>query len=271
MIRASITALIASRGAGISSRNDAGVGSQRSVDIVGIDGDLAAGRVSSHVLVHDGIHALTSGLVAGEDGSRAKETTLFGRVEVELERVLGSELGVGENAESLEDDDDAGAVVVGARSTCGGRAAGRVIVGAHDNQVAAGTGDLGDDGGLVPRVGELGHGDGRVGRGNRDDGVIQPGAGLCAVGGLVVPVVEVGEGLQPRLGVGGRHLGEKGVDLGLVRDGGGIGDGLGREVGLGRSTVRVGEGSEDRGVLVAVSRVLDSGWVGVVDVGWNSR
>ena len=197
MIRASITALVAGRGAGISSSDDAGVGSQRGVDIVGIDGDLAAGRVSRHVLVHDGVHALARGLVVGEDGGRAKETALFGSVEVELEGVLGSELGVGKNAESLENDNDAGAVVVGAGSTCGGRAAGRVVVRAHDHQVAAGAGDLGDDGGLVPRVGELGHGDLGVGRGDGHDRVVQPGAGLSAVAGLIVPVVEVGEGLQP--------------------------------------------------------------------------
>lgn len=227
MVRASIATPIASRLAGICGRNHSGVRRQRGVNIVGEDGNLSAGRISGHVLVHDGIHALASGLVAGENSSRTKETTLFGRVKVKLERVLGSELGVGENAESLEDDDDAGAVVVGAGPTCGGRAASRVIVRTHDNQIAAGAGDLGDDGGLVPRVGELRHGDGRIGGGDGDNGVIQPGTGLRAIAGLVVPVVEVGESEQPRLGISGRHLREKGVDLGLVRDGGRVSDGLG--------------------------------------------
>lgn len=123
MIRASIPALIARRSTSISRRNYARVRSQRRIDIIRIDRNLAAGRVSSHVLVHDGIHALSLALVAAEDSSGAQKTALFGRVEVELERVLGSELGVGENAEGFEDDNDAGAVVVGARSTCGGRAA----------------------------------------------------------------------------------------------------------------------------------------------------
>lgn len=139
----------------------------------------------------------------------------------------------------------------------------------NNNQVAAGAGDLGDDGRLVPRVGELGHGDGGVGRGHRHDGVVQPGAGLGAVAGLVVPVVKVGEGLKPRLGVGDGYLGQQGVDLRLVRDGGRVGDGLGGEVGLGGGAVGVGEGGEDGGVLGGVSRVGECAVVVGCYVGWR--
>jgi len=47
--------------------------------------------------------------------------------------------------------------------------------------VGAGAGNLGNDGRLAEGVGELGHGDGRVGSSNAPDRVVQPSTGLSAI------------------------------------------------------------------------------------------
>jgi len=194
VIRAPIPASIAGRGPRVRRSHDARVGGQAGVHVVGVDGDLAAGRVAGHVLVDHGEHVLVGRLVVGEHGLRAEEAALLAAVEVELESVLGRVPRVGEHAEGLEDDDHAGAVVVGARAAGGGRAAGGVIVGRDDHQAGVAPRDLGDDGRLVEGVGEAGDGDGRVGGGDRGDGVEEPGPGLRAVGAPVVAVVEAGGG-----------------------------------------------------------------------------
>ena len=50
----------------------------------------------------------------------------------------------------------------------------------------------------------------------------EPGGGLGAVGGAIVAVVEVGEGLEPAFGAGGVGFGDEGVGFGLVGQSRGI-------------------------------------------------
>lgn len=85
------------------------------------------------VLVEHGEHAPARGLVVGEDVHGAAAAGLLGGVEVELERVLGPVARLGEDAQSLEDDDGAGPVVVGAGAPGLDGAAGRVEVGPDDD------------------------------------------------------------------------------------------------------------------------------------------
>lgn len=61
---------------------------------------------------------------------------------------------------------------------------------AHDDEVGACPGDARDDAGLGEGVRELGDCYGGVGGGEGFYGVEKPGAGLGAVGGAVVAVVE---------------------------------------------------------------------------------
>lgn len=123
MVRASIAAGVACRRRNIRRGYHPRVRSQGRVHIVGIDGDLPARRVAGHVLVDHGQHLLAGRLVVGEDGLGAEQSALFAGVEVELERVLGLKARAGQDPERLENDDDAGTVVVGAGAAGRGGAA----------------------------------------------------------------------------------------------------------------------------------------------------
>lgn len=101
--------------------------------VVVVDRELARGRVTGHILIDEGKDGLSSGLVVGEDSLRAKKAALLTGVEVELEGVLGLEASVGENAESLKDDNDTRAVVVSTGSTGSGRSSGGVEVGTNND------------------------------------------------------------------------------------------------------------------------------------------
>jgi hypothetical protein len=199
---------------------------------------------------------------------------------VELERVLGLELGVGQDAQRLEHDDGAGAVVLGARAASGRRPTRAVEVRAGNDQVGRVARDLDDDGGLVEGVAELSDGDGGVDGGDRLGGVEEPVGGFRAVAAAVVTVVEakgvllawkcllfwrkghvLGEALEPALRVAGANLGDQRVGNGLPGGAGRVGDGPGLNGGLG---VRGGEEGKDLRVLW-----LSASWT-VVSEGWKS-
>lgn len=108
MIRAGITALVRrQRQRSVHWNQLLAESGERRVDVVGVHGDDVVGRVAGHVLVHDGEDVDGFALVGLEDVAGAEETAFFARVEVELEGVGWCEFGVGEDAQGLEDDDDA--------------------------------------------------------------------------------------------------------------------------------------------------------------------
>lgn len=128
MIRAPIPARIASRYTHIRRRNGAHIRRQRGVNIVGVNRDLAARRITRHVLVDDSEHLLAGRLVVRKHTLRAEQAAFLTGVEVELKRGAGLELGLGQDPEGFQDDDHARAVVVSAGAAGGGRAAGGVVV-----------------------------------------------------------------------------------------------------------------------------------------------
>lgn len=128
MVGAPVSADVAGgRAAGVLSSNETDVGGKSGIDyqesvmllhacmismsdeltIVVVDRELAGGRVTGHILVDEGKDGFSGGLVVGEDSLGTEKAALLTGVEVELEGVLGLEAGVGENAESLKDDNDA--------------------------------------------------------------------------------------------------------------------------------------------------------------------
>lgn len=247
MIRAPVAARGGRRrSTSVLRSNNADVGSQGRVNIVSVHRDAPTGGVARHVLVQHSNDGAALGPVLGEDLLGPEQTALLAAVEVELEGVGRAEAGLGEDAEGLEDDDGAGAVVVGA-GRAGGRRSGRgVVVGSDDDGAGVGAGDGGDDGGLVEGMGHAADGDGRVGRGDAADGVEEPVAGFSAGGGPVVAVVValtlldatldpfhshqvivlLGEGAEPALGVGVAGPADQGVGLGNVADRSWVGHGL---------------------------------------------
>lgn len=117
MVGASIAALRrVGSGTGVLGSDDADVGSQGRVDVVGENGNLAAGRVAGHVLVKHGKDGLALRSVLGEDSLGTEETTLLTTVEVELKSVLGAVTSRGEDTEGLEDDDSAASIIVSTRA-----------------------------------------------------------------------------------------------------------------------------------------------------------
>jgi len=189
VVRAPVSALVAGGSTNVRGGNGAGISGQGGVDVIGVDRDLAAGRVPGHVLVQYSKNRLLGRLIVGKDAGGAEESGLLAGVPVELDRVLGGVLGVGQDAQGLEDGHGSGAVVICAGGTSGRGAGGGVEMGSDGDDGAVGAGDLGDYGGLVEGVGELGDGDGRVGGRYALDFVEEPGGGLGAVGALVVAVV----------------------------------------------------------------------------------
>lgn len=101
-------------------RNKPHVCRQRRVDIVGVGGRPAPGGVARHVLVEEGEDGGALGAVGAEDVLRAEQAALLAAVPVELDGILGREVGVDEDAEGLEEVDGGGAVVVGSRGAGGG-------------------------------------------------------------------------------------------------------------------------------------------------------
>lgn len=95
------------RSTSILRSHNAHVSRQCRVDIVGVDGYAAGRGVASHVLVDHGEHGPALRPVLGEDGLGSQETTFLATVEVELESVLGTVAGLGEDAEGFEDDNGA--------------------------------------------------------------------------------------------------------------------------------------------------------------------
>ncbi len=75
----------------------------------------------------------------------------------------------------------------------GGAAACGVEVGAHNDEVGGGAGNAGDDARLGVGVGNLGDDDAGIRGADGFDCVEEVGAGLGAVGGFVVAVVETVE------------------------------------------------------------------------------
>lgn len=276
MVGASVAALIGGSNASVSGSDHTDVRSQSAVNVVGVDGNLPAGGVAGHVLVHNSEDGLAGGLVVGKDSSRAKETTLLTAVEVELEGVLALELVVGQDTERFHEDDNTGGVVISAGSTCGGRAGGGIIVSGNDDEVSGVSGNLDDDGGLVEGVGKLGDGDGWVDSDEADEGVVEPSTGLGAVGGPVVTVMIVGEGRHPALGLGSGDEVDEGIGLGLLAHGSRVGDGPGLEdilILIGRqgpedlgilkelvnhSLLQAGKGVSDSGIVLTVISVIST-------------
>ena len=190
MIPTGIPTTIACRRADIPTDNPPHISRQTGIHIIIIHTDFPRRRIPRHILIHKRQDVLPCGLVLRVHVRRTEQTALFPGVEVELQCVFGRVFGVREHAQGFEDGDHAGAVVVCAGPARGGGAAGGVEVTAYDDEVGTGAGDAGDDAGLGEGVRELGHGDGGVGGGEGFDGVEEPGAGLGAVGGAVVAVVE---------------------------------------------------------------------------------
>lgn len=115
-------------------------------------------------------------LLLGPRNSLAtQQTTLFGSIPVKLDRaVLGRVAARGENAESLQDADGAGAVVIrSGRREKGEEIVGRILMRAKDGQGLRSIADLWlkarDDGRLGERVSEVLEGDVGVERRILDD------------------------------------------------------------------------------------------------------
>lgn len=103
MIRAAIaTGRAGGSSASVLGGDEANVGSESRVDIVGVHSGFATRRVASHVLVQHTEDTLARRFVVGKDSLGAKKTTLLTSIEVELDGVLGAETSSDENAEGLK-------------------------------------------------------------------------------------------------------------------------------------------------------------------------
>lgn len=121
MVRAAVAAAGArGRDAGRGLGDASDVGREARVDIVGIDSQLAAGRVARHVLVEIGQHAAAVAAVVGKHVARAQQAALLAAIKVELERVLGRERRGHEHPQRLHDDHHAAAIVLGSRGAGSG-------------------------------------------------------------------------------------------------------------------------------------------------------
>lgn len=195
MIRAPIPARTRAHGPNIPRRDLGHIARQTRIHIIRIHRQLPARRIPRHVLIQHRQHRLPGRFIVLENIRRPQQPALLARVKVELERVLGRELGRRQHPQRLEDHDAPGPVVLGARAAGGGAAAGGVEVGADDDEVGGRAGDAGDDGLLGEGgVRELRDGDGGVGGRDGLDGVEEPGGGFDAVRAAVVAGLEVGEG-----------------------------------------------------------------------------
>lgn len=121
MIRARISTTIRCRSqTSVLQHNLTNIGCKTGIHVVGVDSNSATGRISSHVLVHEGKDSLLGCLVVCVDGAGAEKATLLTSVEVELDGVLGLKLSVGEDAEGFEDVDNSASVVVSSRASGAG-------------------------------------------------------------------------------------------------------------------------------------------------------
>lgn len=167
----------------------------------GLDGLL---NVSGHVLLQHGLDIAALLLILGEDCLAPQQTTLFGRVPVELDGVLQLALldGVGaqEDAESLENCNGTTPIVVraGRSKDRGQPQVDGVLMGANNNRGVCLAGNSRDYRALLPRVRERLRVD-IVGTRLLDDVLDlfqEPLGGLLPVIGLVVACVEAGELLE---------------------------------------------------------------------------
>lgn len=179
--------------------------------------------VAGHVLLQHRLDNTSGVLVALEDGLATEQTGLLGGVPVEFNGVglvAGRDGGIGEqDAHSLKDSEGTAAIVISTGSTAGSWAGAvdAILVRADDNSVCALSGDSGDDAVLGPGwVAESA--DGHFGVGGCDllDLLEEPFGRLLAVCALVVAVLEVGEGGELALHVGGAELGEKWIHAALL-------------------------------------------------------
>lgn len=117
VIRARISTTIRRRGqTSILQHNLANVSCETSIHVIGVDGNSSTGRISSHVLVHEGKNGLLGCLVVCVDCARSEKATLLAGVEVELNGVLGLEFSIGEDAKGFKDVNDTATVIVSSRT-----------------------------------------------------------------------------------------------------------------------------------------------------------
>eukprot|EP00128_Syssomonas_multiformis_P011661 Colp12_sorted_trinity150504_noHs@3285 len=196
------------------------------VSVIGDDTN-SAGVLSADVHVHidleHGNNVTAVGLVSGGNSLGAKKTGLFGRVPVELNRVLRLESTGGKVAENLHNSDSAGTIIVDTRRTrATGKPSNGILVSTENNggRRLLSALDAGDQAVLAPLVRELGDGDVRAGTSVFNKLVIDPLRGLLASLRGVVAGEEVRETVQSAVEVLNLKTRKEALDKCLVRGGG---------------------------------------------------